>query len=86
MDQPKPRRGRPPEGLGKKGEPARIRDYPRRLFTLRPATLGMLHAISKHEHRAEWRIIEDGIRLYFDQISLEARRAIERMAKGPGIK
>jgi hypothetical protein len=81
MEPPKARRGRPPEGLGKKGEPVRIRDYPRRLFTLRPATLGRLHAISKYEHRAEWRIIEDGIRLYFDQMSAEGRCAIERMAK-----
>jgi hypothetical protein len=86
MKQLMPRRGRPPEGLGKKGEPERIRDYPRRLFTLRPSTLGRLHAISKQEDRAEWRIIEDGLRLYFDQMPPEVRRAVERMAKGPGTK
>lgn len=81
MDQPAKRRGRPPEGLGKKGEPERIRDYPRRLFTIRPATLAKLHAAATHEDRAEWRIIEDAIALYFEQMPPEARRAVERMAK-----
>jgi hypothetical protein len=81
MEQPTKRRGRPPEGLGKKGEPERIRDYPRRLFTMRPATLARLHAISTREDRAEWRILEDAIGLYFDQMAPEARRAVERIAK-----
>jgi hypothetical protein len=81
MEQPTKRRGRPPEGLGKRGEPERIRDYPRRLFTLRPATLAKLHAVSKHEGRAEWRIIEDAISLYFDQMTPEIYRAVERIAK-----
>jgi hypothetical protein len=81
MEQPTKRRGRPPEGLGKKGEPERIRDYPRRLFTMRPATLVRLHAIAKHEDRAEWRVIEDAIGLYLDQMAPEARRALERIAK-----
>jgi len=81
MEQPTKRRGRPPQGLGKKGEPQRIRDYPRRLFTMRPATLAKLHAISEHEGRAEWRIIEDAVQLYLDQMDPEARRAAERLAK-----
>jgi len=81
MDEPTKRRGRPPQGLGKKGEPERIRDYPRRLFTMRPATLAKLHAISQHEERAEWRIIEDAVQLYLDQMEPDARRAAERLAK-----
>ena len=81
MEQPAKRRGRPPQGLGKKGEPDRIRDYPRRLFTMRPATLAKLHAISEREGRAEWRIIEDSVQLYLDQMEPEARRAAERLAK-----
>jgi hypothetical protein len=81
MGQPTKRRGRPPEGLGKKGEPERIRDYPRRLFTLRPATLARLHAISKHEDRAEWRVIDEAIQLYFNQMASDARRAVERISK-----
>jgi hypothetical protein len=67
MEQPSKRLGRPPEGLGGKGEPERIRDYPRRLFTLRPATLAKLHALSKQEGRAEWRIIEDAMQLYLER-------------------
>jgi hypothetical protein len=67
MEQPTKRRGRPPEGLGKKGEPERIRDYPRRLFTIRPVILAKLHTTSKKENRAEWRILEDALRLYFEQ-------------------
>jgi hypothetical protein len=80
MEQPTKRRGRPPEGLGKKGEPERIRDYPRRLFTMRPTTLIRLHAIAHHEGRAEWRVIEDAIGLYLDQMAPEGRRAIRRIA------
>ena len=86
MELPTNRRGRPPEGLGKKGEPERIRDYPRRLFTMRPSTLARLRAISDHEDRAEWRIIEDALHLYLEQMPAESRRAVERIAKRPEAK
>ena len=81
MDTPKKRRGRPPEGLGTKGEPERIRDYPRQLFTLRPSTKTRLRAIAEHEDRAEWRIVEDGIKLYFDQLPPKERRTIDASAR-----
>ena len=41
------RRGRPPEGLGKKGEPDRIRDYPRQLFTMRTGEESILDAAAR---------------------------------------
>ena len=75
------RRGRPPEGLGKKGEPDRIRDYPRQLFTMRPATKARLKAIAEHEDRSEWRVVEDGIASYFDQMTAKDRRAVETIAR-----
>jgi hypothetical protein len=80
------RRGRPPEGLGQKGEPERIRDYPRQLFTLRPATKLRLRVTSEHESRAEWRIVEDGLALYWAQLPPKVRRAIEADVKKPASK
>jgi hypothetical protein len=68
-------RGRPPQGLGKKGEPARIRDYPRVLVTMRPATQARLKALAKHQDRAEWRIIDEALLLYFDEVSNSPARA-----------
>jgi hypothetical protein len=81
METPKKRRGRPPEGLGTKGEPERIRDYPRVLFTLRPSTKARLRAIAEFEDRAEWRIVEDGIQRYFEQLRPQDRRKIEAALK-----
>ena len=81
MSQPAKRRGRPPEGLGKKGEPERIRDYPRRLFTMRPSTLARLHALGEHEGRAEWKIVEDAIAMYFDSLLLSEQREVQRASR-----
>ncbi len=81
METTSKRRGRPPEGLGKKGEPDRIRDYPRQLFTMRPATKARLKAIAEHENRSEWRIVEDSIALYFDNIAPAERRAVNAIAR-----
>lgn len=81
MDTPLKRRGRPPEGLGKKGEPERIRDYPRQLFTMRPATVARLKAIAEHQDRAEWRVVEDSIVLYFERMTPKDRRAVEAIAR-----
>ena len=75
------RRGRPPEGLAENGEPARIRDYPRLLFTMRPETRSRLKAIAGHEDRAEWKIVEDAIGGYFDRLPSKDRRAIEALEK-----
>lgn len=58
--------GRPPEGLNKAGEPLRIRDYPRVLFTMRPATRRKLQAAAKTEGRPEWRIVDDALGRYFE--------------------
>lgn len=71
------RMGRPPEGLGKKGEPERIRDYPKLLVTIRPAVRTKLKAIASTEGRPAWQIVEDGLALYFGQLSPEQRRAVQ---------
>ena len=81
MDTPQKRRGRPPEGLGEKGEPNRIRDYPRQLFTMRPATKARLKAIAEHESRSEWRVVEHSITAYFDQMTPKDRRSVEAILK-----
>ncbi len=81
MEPPEKRRGRPPEGLGKKGEPDRIRDYPRQLFTMRPVTKARLKAIAEHENRSEWRVVEDGITAYFEGLTAKNRQAVETIAR-----
>jgi hypothetical protein len=58
-------RGRPPEGLNQAGEPERIRDYPRALFTMRPATRKRLKRAAHREGRPEWRIVDDALEAYF---------------------
>jgi hypothetical protein len=53
---------------------------------MRPTTLARLRAISDHENRAEWKVIEDALHLYFGQMPAETRRAVERTAKRPETK
>ena len=69
--------GRPPEGSGKKGEPERIRDYPKLLVTIRPAVRNKLKAIAAVESRPAWQVVEDAVALYFDQLSAENRRSVQ---------
>ena len=71
------RMGRPPEGSGKKGEPERIRDYPKLLVTIRPAVRSKLKAMVLVEHRPAWQIVEDALALYLHQYSAGQRRAVQ---------
>jgi len=71
------RMGRPPEGLGKKGEPERIRDYPKLLVTIRPAVRSRLKAMSSVEDRPAWQIVEDSLAMYFDHLPPDRRRAVQ---------
>ena len=65
MATPTPKKpGRKPEGLGKRGEPQRIRDYPTLLVTIRPSVKAILGDLADKENRPKWKIIEDAIRLY----------------------
>jgi hypothetical protein len=63
------KQGRPPSGLGKNGEPSRIRDYPRLCVTVRPATRARLLAVAAQEARPAWKIVEDGINLYIERLT-----------------
>ena len=77
MSEPtKKRVGRPSEGSGKKGEPERIRDYPKTLVTIRPTVLARLKAIAVVENRAAWQVVEDALAAYFEQMPPEVRRAV----------
>ena len=76
-EESKKRMGRPPEGAGKKGEPERIRDYPKLLVTIRPAVRTRLKAIASAEARPAWQIFEDAVALYFDQLPDDKRRAVQ---------
>ena len=71
------RMGRPPEGLGKKGEPERIRDYPKLLVTIRPTVRTRLKAMASTENRPAWQIVEDALSLYFEQLPTEQRRSVQ---------
>jgi hypothetical protein len=72
------RMGRPPEGLGKKGEPERIRDYPKLLVTIRPAVRSRLKAMASAESRPAWQIVEDALAMYFQNLPPEHRRSVQR--------
>jgi hypothetical protein len=78
------RRGRPPEGRVAKGEPERIRDFPRVLVSMRPVTRSGLRIISQHENRAEWRVIDEALTLYFSELvnSAKATRATDSVMPG----
>ncbi len=71
------RMGRPPEGSGRKGEPERIRDYPKLLITIRPAVRTKLKALASVEGRPAWQIVEDAIATYSDRLSPENSRAVQ---------
>jgi hypothetical protein len=75
------RMGRPPEGSGKKGEPERIRDYPKLLFTIRPAVRNRLKAMASTEGRPAWLILEDALTMYFEQLPAGRRRAVQIAAR-----
>jgi hypothetical protein len=76
-ERPIKRMGRPPEGSGKKGEPKRIRDYPKLLVTIRPAVRSKLKAMASVEGRPAWQIVEDALSMYFEQLPLRQRRAVQ---------
>jgi hypothetical protein len=56
--------GRKPQGLGRKGEPQRIRDYPKLLVTIRPSVKRKLKRMAAEERRPMWKVIDDAIHLY----------------------
>lgn len=57
--------GRPPEGLGKKGEPSRISEYPRLSVTIRPHVKARLAAVAELQDRPAWLVVEDALAAYF---------------------
>jgi hypothetical protein len=76
--------GRPPEGLGKHGEPVKIRDYPKLLITMRSSVKTRLKAIAKHEGRPAWKVVEDALALYIRQLPTKDRRSVEARARLTG--
>ena len=85
-DQRPKKRGRPATGLGRDGEPSRIRDYPRLRVTVRPSTKDRLEALAQYQSRPVWKIVEDGVNLYFDKLQDESPRLAEVIARGQGNK
>jgi hypothetical protein len=81
----KSRMGRPPTGLGKAGEPAKISDYPRLSLTVRPITKAKLEAITALERRPAWKVVEDSINLYVERMLPEDRRMVEALAKRSSV-
>jgi hypothetical protein len=66
--------GRKPEGLGRQGEPKKIRDYPKLLVTIRPSVKTKLKRISARENLPMWKIIEAAIQLYEQTKAKKQRR------------
>ncbi|MCL5745156.1 MAG: hypothetical protein M1541_14730 [Acidobacteria bacterium] len=73
--------GRPPAGDAAHGEPARIRDYPKLLVTIRPAVKATLKAIVTLQDRPAWKVVEEGIRLCVEQMPPEDRRIIDSIVR-----
>jgi hypothetical protein len=71
------RRGGPRRGNVENGKPERVGDYPRQTFTMLATTNARLSAIAAHERRSRWRVLEDCINLYFDQMPAKNRRAVK---------
>ena len=69
--------GRKPQGLGKGGEPKKIRDYPKLLVTIRPAVKAKLKRMAARENRPMWKLIDDAIELY-EQTRYKKQRRISR--------
>ena len=82
----KNRMGRPPTGLGKAGEPAKISDYPRLSLTVRPITKAKLEAVTTLERRPAWKVVEDSINLYVERMPPEDRRTVDALAKRSAAK
>jgi hypothetical protein len=87
MQEARAGRGRPAKGLGLNGEPRRIRDYPRLRVTVRPLTRDRLIAIAARQGRPTWRVVEDSMNLYFDQLNTADRQALDTVlqAKENGL-
>ena len=59
------------------GESERVGDYPRQTFTMLAETNARLSAIARHERRSRWRVLQDCIDLYFDQMTAKNRGAVQ---------
>jgi hypothetical protein len=71
--------GRKPQGLGRQGEPKRIRDYPKLLVTVRPRIKAILDRVAIQEDRPKWKIVEDAIKLYEQSTGQKRRPASKRI-------
>lgn len=71
--------GGPRRGNIDNGEPERVGDYPRQTFTMLAATNARLTTIAAHEKRSRWRVLDDCINLYFDQMTAKNRRAVAKV-------
>ena len=67
--------GRKPQGLGKGGEPKKIRDYPKLLVTIRPSVKKKLRRIAARENLPMWKIVEAAIQLYEQAQGKKQRRS-----------
>jgi len=76
------RRGSPRLGNIKNGEPERVGDYPRQTFTMIAETNARLSAIAAHERRSRWRVLQDCVNLYFDEMTAKHRRTVQAAVMG----
>ena len=82
MEEPRARKGRPAKGSGLNGEPRRIRDYPRLRLTVRPSTRDRLIAVAEREGRPMWKVVEDSVNLYFDQLNMAEGQLPDTIVQG----
>jgi hypothetical protein len=76
-----PKMGRPPAGTAPDGKPEKTSEYPKLTVSIRPATKAKLDAVVAIEKKPAWRIVEDGIGLYVDEMPAEDRRMVDAIAR-----
>ena len=77
--------GRPPSGA--QGE--LVSHYPKLTISMAPETKAQLSALTTLTNKPAWRIVEEALRLYIEQMEGEDRHVLDVLAKrvrarGPG--
>ena len=76
-----PGRGRPPAGRSDSGSPELVSKYPKLTISMKPDTKARLEAYSTLTRRPSWRIVDEALRDFLENIPADDKWAVEGMAK-----
>lgn len=74
-------RGRPPAGKAENGTAELVSAYPKLTISMKPDTRARLDAYSTLTRRPVWRIVDEALRSYLENIPADDKWAVEGMAK-----